>query len=428
MKLKGYDTGFFKNLKGHGLEKGVRLFLNLLVAAMMARTLGPSGWGDFNFLLVSASFVVCLLPSGLDGFFAVEIRTGRLSLTQVLKAKLTLLFPNLILFLFYFFWSESPASLRSVTLIFAFHWIFLNLDISDLYFQAYNQTPTSNINRTLAAAFGTAVKLFLLYVYRERALLPLAVAQICETLLLQALQIKSLRGRLVVHAMGSFRAPILRHHWLSMGPIWLISLCVFIYGRSDQVILRTFSNSIDSGIYSTSLRLYEYALTIPMILGSALFPVLVGTFEFSNQLKNTVRISLVSILLCTFALIAFSRPLILGIFGNKYESSIVCIRILFLALPLVAMSTMRQAWLNSRQKFWEAAAFEGFCLVLVISFQILLVKFCTKLSVTPATAICLAILGASIISNLLAHLFLPHFREFHLQICGSNRRARATSQ
>jgi len=127
-------------------------------------------------------------------------------------------------------------------------------------------------------------------------------------------------------------------------PVFISSAMVMILGNLDIVLVRHFCTEEESGLYATAAILGRVALFLPGALITVLFPEAAKAQDSGNNDSRMLWISLglTGLLGCGFSLICFiwSSPILVLLFGSKYEAAAPLLQAISLAMALLAMANV----------------------------------------------------------------------------------------
>ena len=141
---------------------------------------------------------------------------------------------------------------------------------------------------------------------------------------------------------------------LSRGwPLVLSGFAISIYMRSDQVMLQWLKGAADVGQYSVAVRVAESLYFLPVILSQTFAPrlgaMVAAEAIVQNQrstLKAFYRLAWILGLVMSLGTVAVLPPLLLLVFGDQYEPSVLALKYLAPAGFAVAAGCASGAWLN----------------------------------------------------------------------------------
>ena len=103
----------------------------------------------------------------------------------------------------------------------------------------------------------------------------------------------------------------------------LSGAATMIYMRIDQVMLGNLATDKAVGIYSAAVKLSECWYFVPAVIATSFFPAIVSmkvrdNSKYYAQLQSLLRFVAAISYFIVFFLIAFSKPLVLALFGEVY--------------------------------------------------------------------------------------------------------------
>ena len=318
----------FQNFGWITFGQAIQTLLSLIVGALVARHLGPHGFGMLGLAatLVSIATVVANLglemvvkkalldhPSDrkwlLGSAYALKacasfICTGILVIF-VLPGGLTQL-EQAILFtcgLFLVecgrvvdFWFQSQVQARYST------WVItgslLVLSVARILLVWQDAGPTAFAATCVLYGFSVHIGFLIMYQIRERDLF---------------------QWRFRLETACSF----LRTSW----PLIFNSINVMLYTRVDQVMLASMGGLEQVGVYSPATRIMDIVMFIPMAISSTLFPKILNSKSsqaqefYRNNLLRFFRLNSQMAFALTLALVILGPFMIWTLFGEQYHAS-----------------------------------------------------------------------------------------------------------
>lgn len=133
-------------------------------------------------------------------------------------------------------------------------------------------------------------------------------------------------------------------------PLLLSGIAVFVYMRIDQFMIAAMLGTRQVGLYSAVVTLAEAPLVLPALLLRAALPALtrqstVDPEQCDHTLRSLMRSgfylhALIAILLC-----AFASPIVVLLYGDSFREAAMAFRLQVLAAPFVALGVLSSAWL-----------------------------------------------------------------------------------
>jgi len=319
--------------------RGLFGFLTIMVCAQY---LGVLRFGILSFAIAFADSFVILTDIGLSTYLTREIAKDRSEggklLSNVFTIKLGSIFLFTFLFIVFIQMTDYFHDTVAIVLIILTAHIFVNLrKMFNSVFRAHEQMEyiavgdILNSGLLLLGAFfaitrGLDVLGFAL-TYAVVTTLPLFYAMlICYRKFI----------KLTLDFNWVFWKKCLNEAW----PLGGMTLCIIIYFRIDVVMLSFMKGDIDVGIYSAAYRLSEAATIIPLMLVSAIFPVLSKYHEQSvDQFNRVYRTAVKYLSACAFPVVLtvllFSDQIVAFVYRDAFIQSSPTLRILIWASAIM---------------------------------------------------------------------------------------------
>lgn len=394
------------------LDKGLRLVLGLTIGTWVARYLGPADYGLLNYALALASLLAVLPGLGLDGLVRREL-VPEAAPAPALLGTVALLRLGTGLFAY--------AALAGSTLLFGHdvrlqHVILYSglllfqpmLLTPDLWFQARMLSKHTVVAQNTAFALSSLGRVALILCH---APLPLFAALIIVDLGVTAALLSRAAARLgcpvsVWRWNGALARDLLSRAW----PLLLSGLAVITYLKIDQVMVKLLAGAEAAGHYAAAVKISEICYLGPVILASALFPVIVRAkaghhARYARRIRQYFNLS-AGLAYLVAVPIALAAPAIIRLlYGSAYAPSGPVLAVHLWSLIFVAQGVARQEWLlgEGLMRFSLAATAGGAALNVALNFW--LIPQLGALGAAVATVIALAV------SDVLSSLLWPRTRE-----------------
>jgi len=139
-------------------------------------------------------------------------------------------------------------------------------------------------------------------------------------------------------------------------PFMISTVLGFIYYRIDVVMLSRMTNDAVIGWYGAPYRLFDTLMFFPVILNTAVFPVMSRLFHSSrDSMDHTSRrildVTLIIAVPIAVGMVALAQPIIALLFGlAQYQNSVLLLKILSVSLLLVYVNFALNTVLLSHDK------------------------------------------------------------------------------
>jgi O-antigen/teichoic acid export membrane protein len=318
----------------------LNLAIGVVVTAIVVRTLGKAGYGQWSTIFIVLGLVAYFSNFGMDG---VALREAARSpehehewVGAVLMLRLIVLLPVML------------VSLGAVLLL-----------------KQNHQMLIAGLILIVAMPFGGVGALGLLFQLRVDNRVPMLVLTMRSVLWGVAVAIISWRGGGMValaiamtstNAIGSliqaFAALRLDTRWprptrkhlrqlVSIGlPIGISGVLIIAYARIDQVIVFSVAGSKQAGLYGAVYNVLDQSHFVPISIMTTLAPVLAASWPADRaRLLRTARLTGELLAIASFGALAFAivaaEPVVRLIFGAEFADAAPALPVLGAAFVLI---------------------------------------------------------------------------------------------
>ena len=333
-----------------GVGKFGTLTLNFLSNLVLARLLTPSDYGAIGMLHVFIAVSGVFISAGFGSALIQKKKPTHLDYTSVFYWNLaaSLLFYGILFFsgpaIARFYSMPELCSILRVQSLGMIVGAFSHVQSNQLQKQLrFRELSLRNI---IATVIGTAVSITL-------AFLGYGVWSLVWGNL-----ISSISAVLLLWWMSSWR-PTLEFSWQSLrelfsfgGLMALSSLVETLYSNLQSLIIGKLFSAKELGYYSQARKLEGVPTTaLSQIVGSVSFPVFSSLQDDPARLKNAVRKNIKAVTYLNFPLmvllILIARPLIMLLYGSKWEPAIPFFQILCVYSMVYALNTLNTSVIKS---------------------------------------------------------------------------------
>ena len=143
---------------------------------------------------------------------------------------------------------------------------------------------------------------------------------------------------------------------LSLGIVYAVALFVInLNYRIDIIILDKLSSPFEMGIYSKGSGITQYLWQIPMLLSTIIFARSATSrndHNFSVRVTQLLRLSLLLVGLGLIILFLFSKWIIIGMYGEEFEGSIMVLNLLLGGVLLLTIFKSMNQDMAGKGKPW----------------------------------------------------------------------------
>ena len=326
----------------------------ILIGSWVIRHLGPEQYGNLSLIIAIHSIILTLSKLGLDNILTRELVLADHKYKEILLGtglRLRLAFS--ILSIFVVFGLAYISHFEEL-------YLYLLVLISCIIFQSFEILEIHFVS-SVDSKIITLIKMIglLLFSFSKIALI-LTGAEYTSFVLLLCLEFFVVYSSIFVYFKRKTGYEILGKYDFAESkrlineafPYILSSFMIIAYMRTDQIMISSFLQLSDLGVYSSAVRIVESLFFIPTVVSVALFPALLNAKSNSLSLyvqrTKGVYALLVTIMLIIAVLILFGANLVTDILlGEEFETSANIIRILCINLVLMPFGVISGKWIVS---------------------------------------------------------------------------------
>jgi len=387
---------------------------SIVASLVIARHLGPTGFGQLSLAIAIASFVGMMASLGLEHIATRElamdedVRRGTLVTTLRRLRFGGAVIGSFILLAITYLPATERFGISGLLMVLCL------LPIAQVGDLAEWQLITGGRGKRIAVAAITLSPLVAL----ARIGLAVANASIVAFAWMLVLEWLSRSIFLILSTDGGvFRSSNASPQWVADGrsllrdsmPLLMAGIAVFIYMRIDQFMIASLLNSRQVGLYSSVVTLSEIPLILPALLLRGALPTLTRQSALDPALRDRTLAKLMRHvfylhLAGAIVLLLVAQPLIRALYGEPFAEAAGAFRLQVLAAPFVALGVLSSAWLVLEHRTRHALRRT---IIGAIANILLNLAFIPRFGISGAAA---ATLIAQILSTYLTDLTHPETR------------------
>ncbi|MGL4447930.1 MAG: flippase [Shewanella sp.] len=352
-------SSVFKNTIWMLLEKGSRLIIGVLVSSLMARNLGPDGFGQLNYYISLLTIASVLSSLGLNRIIVREVAEHLEDKLCCNSTVVTAFYLRLTASLFLWLMASVfsllflPESIHFVVIIF-FSLFFISFDVFDFYAQGTSDFKVISLCRLTTFLITSLLKIAI--VLLDGGLIAFVWLVMIEYFLVAIF----------------FYVFFIRRHHISIAPAqakiqqgaelamesWpeiIAGFGAILFMRLDQIFLQWLSGDASVGIYSAATRITEAWYFLPSAIIATTFPKLVSLRNLSYERYFEGIRALMSFLIILSVAVALFFSLtadwiVALLFGSTYAESANVIVLHTWGGIFLCMGIASGSWLVAERK------------------------------------------------------------------------------
>ena len=309
------------------IEQILQAITGLLVGVWVARYLGPTNFGLFNYSLAFVALFKGIAKLGLDGILIRDLvrepEKASIYLGTAFWLKLFAGIFSICIILLATLLTKNDPKTNLYIFIISLGIILQSLEVIDFYFQSKVLLKVISKCKIFQNILSSIIKIILIIVNAELFWFVLTILIDIFILSISYLFLYNYHRNPTFYKY--FEIDLAKRLLKDSWPLILTSIAITIYMRIDQVMLKNLLGDKEVGLYSAALRLIEKWYFIPGIITQLFFPALVSAYH--DKEKFYKRLSQLTFflgylgLLISLTLSIFSKFIISLLYGNKYLES-----------------------------------------------------------------------------------------------------------
>lgn len=382
----------------------------LVITLLIAKSLGPTGYGDFTKIFVFIGYFYTVADFGLNNIYIklshkendeklirylVGLRIVISTFLAFLAILIGFILPyNPALGLGFSPFVKIAIAIASLTIITQ-----ALLTAANAYFQRHLRYDLSAIS----AAIGTAVVLIscVIFAFYAPNLLLYTACYVFGGITIVITSYLLIKNKLKFQILPLFNPRKFIQLSKNAFPVALALIFNLIYFRIDIFILTYTRPTAEVGLYGLAYQFFEASLSIPIFFANTLYPLLSKLYseniiEYKNQVKKWLTLAVVASFFLIIALFIVSF-LIPALYDARFYGSQKSLFILALGLPFFFISAI--LWhlllIQDKQKYLSVIYLAGAIFNLILNLI-----FTPKFGFLAASAI--TVISEALITLLLA--------------------------
>jgi PST family polysaccharide transporter len=324
-----------KNIGWLFFDRVFRMGISLVVGAWVARYLGATQFGTFNYLLATIGILTPFATLGIESMVVKELVENPRRTSSIMSTAFTLRFLAGLISLaicvgVFFFLKHGEMETFYVGCVLALTLLAQALVGTELYFQSQVSSKTAVISQSIAYILMNGLKVVL--VLLEANLLAFAVVTMLEMtlggLFMMIAYKRTTRQNIRLAIDKTLAKYLIKSGW----PLMFSGFMIMIYMRIDQIMLGEMVNDYEVGTYSAALKLSEIWYIIPAIICNSFFPSIIESKKIGQEAYFRRIQKLFDILFfISFGIalfVAFASNLIINVlYGDQFKDAAIILAI-----------------------------------------------------------------------------------------------------
>ncbi len=322
--------GFKKYLSNTLWMFGVRfclLAVNFFVSIWVARHLGPTNYGLFNYVVSFGGLFAFFSGFGIDAILGRELLNNFERRSLILGNAIALYAVSSIFIVLFMnitaAFSDPDPYTQYLIFIFSLTFIFQPVSTLNVFFQATVKAKTLSVIQFIVSVFSAILKIIgiLSGFFVAWFVLVILVESTLSTLITGYTFFRS--GEKISFKLDREISSQLLTYGL---PFMLSVVATGVYMKIDQVMLKHMLGVAETGIYSVAVKLTEVWYMIPNLITASVFPAIINSRRVSldiyyNRLQKLLWLMFITAVAIILPLIFLAEPMISMLFGPDFQSA-----------------------------------------------------------------------------------------------------------
>lgn len=331
----------FKNTFWMAMNHGIGMLLQLGFIIYIARVLGATEYGRFNFALAFATLYCVFFGLGIDQIITRDFaRDGEKEkeFSAIISLKITLGLITLISILISsLFITKDPVILRMIWILGLF--TFLENFCATIYafFQARQKMEYHALTQIIGSLLLVGIGLFAMFKFPNVESLAYSYLISISIVFISVLLILHLKVQ-PIHVSWNIDIwkKLLKVSW----PLALVALCFQIYNHIDSVMMGYFGQITETGWYNAAFKITSVALIPMSLITTSFYPVLSKasgeSFKKFQKLWN-IQMELIIMIVLPLVIggIVLAPKIIDFFYGSDFLPSVLAFQILIATAGIV---------------------------------------------------------------------------------------------
>ena len=343
------EVGFItysNNIQWFTIARIVSMAISLCSTIVIARLLGPSAFGLFNYVLSIVALFTILSNLGISNILYKQLTLEKEKREEIFGSAF---FLNMItatiaitIVMISLIFIRETWYVKSLILLLSLTFVTYPFTLLSFDFLKDTEAKYVTITQIITLLISTISKIAVIYYFNSIAYM--IIVLVLENLVagaIYAYQILRIKKRTLTFRVNRDR--VLLIFSLSL-PLILYGAFSEIYARIDQIMLKYYLNTAAVGFYSASVRLTELWYMVPNILTGALFPALANAKDdnVTYQKRYDMLLTILAGASIVISIVVFFfRDFLIGlIYGKDFVQSSPILGVYIFSLVGFFLSTL----------------------------------------------------------------------------------------
>jgi O-antigen/teichoic acid export membrane protein len=339
------------------LTYGLRLFTGFFVGLWLARYLGPTEYGIYNYVVSLASIFITIATFGTTEVIVKKILDEKFTREESLKSGFNLrLILSFILFFIlglYSYFLEDDKNIQKYILITSVALFFQPFEIVDSFFRAQVQVHKSSIWRIIQLCATALARIAL--ILTKAPLTWFYFLFVLDMAFYSVLIITTYLKENPSFFKNKMDFEILKEIVNESFPLMIITVSSLMLARFDNVMIAKILDQTSVGIYSAASKTIEIGTLFSVLVSMSLYPAILNSRKFNPDVYFKImamlnRFLFAGGLFLSLLVYFFAGDIIKILFGVNFLASKEILEVLSFNILFVSFYQVSYRWYLSENK------------------------------------------------------------------------------
>ncbi|CAM1370247.1 conserved membrane hypothetical protein [Tenacibaculum litoreum] len=347
-----------KNILWLFFDKLFRMGVGVIVIVLLARYLGPSNFGLYNYITSLVALFLALASLGLNAIVVKELVENNNKLETLTTSFYLRLFGGLISYILLvvtiFMLKPNDELSKYLVAILGLRLFFTSSDIIKYWFESQINSKYTVIVENSVFLLFSILKIILIYNKARFEIFVYLFTLESVFVFFGMLYVFKKTGKSFNNSKFDLvkAKSLLSQSW----PLIISSFAWIVYTKTDQIMIGQFLGNSEVGYYAAASRLSEIASFLPTIITFSIVPSIIKLRTSNEDLYNRRFQQIYYIVTSLMVLLAiivtsFASPIILIVYGKLYTSASSVLVVQFWIVVAIGLAIVSGKYLvNSGQQ------------------------------------------------------------------------------
>ncbi len=343
------QNSLLKNTAFLMLGQLLRRFISFFSSLLIARTLGPEKFGQYNYVITLLTILSLFWEFGLNTLLTKDVSREPSTAAihcgnHILLKNILMIIGSLFVVLYLLVVPEPEVVVWSIILFTLTSFL---TNINGVWYGIFRAYRRMDYVAFLPALFSALILIFLLIAFRySQDVSTVFACQLGARVIVIILSTLFMMKFLKVVPKIHFNLTPLKKLFIDAIPFFMTTAVNIVLFRIDHIMLSKIVGDFELGLYSANYTIFEVIIALfPITIMGAAFPILSTLYSDSlSRMQDLFRLLLKYFILISIpmgcGMVLLGREIIVAIYGKEYFSGGFIFSILGYSIPIFFMTQL----------------------------------------------------------------------------------------